>query len=196
MFEGGDSAIMVGEHPCLNATPCVHSTTILPFECKFSPVLCQRVLQYFLLNLEKGTTHILYCLDDFCIIGLDRAEVRRVTQEWVVILTKAGFVVSPKLVLEPTHELRWLGKLLVLDGHLGIFNLDGALESGWARWLKFSVAPCTRKRVEIVLESYHGWLSHRLSFHPFLHVRMHTHYGVQGTPRMPLCPGFVALPPY
>ena len=35
----------------------------------------------FLLNLEKGTTLVLHYLDDFCIIGANEEEVRRVTEE-------------------------------------------------------------------------------------------------------------------
>ena len=50
----------------------------VPFGWKCSLVLCQRVWQHFKLNLGKDTTLILHYLDDFCIIGLDRAEVRRV----------------------------------------------------------------------------------------------------------------------
>ena len=43
--------------------------------------LCQRIWQHFLLNLEKGTTLVLHYLDDFCIIGANEEEVRRVTEE-------------------------------------------------------------------------------------------------------------------
>lgn len=52
-------------------------------------------------------------------------------EEWVNILIKEGFEVSPKLVLEPFHELRWLGKLLSFDEQLGIFNLNGAWKAPW-----------------------------------------------------------------
>ena len=75
------------------------------FGWKFSPVSCQRILQHFLLHLEKGTTLILHYLDDFCFIGANEEEVRRVTKEWVCMLREQGFVLSPKSVLEPAKEI-------------------------------------------------------------------------------------------
>ena len=63
-------------------------------------------------------------------------------------MAKEGFVVSPKSVLEPTPS--YVGE--------GIFNLDGVLESALARWLNFSVAPCTRKRVRSMIGKL-SWLA-------------------------------------
>ena len=70
-------------------------------------LLAQLKKKHYSCSRQTSLSFILQHLDDFCIIGLDRAEVRRVTKEWMEILTKEGFVVSPKLVLEPTNELRW-----------------------------------------------------------------------------------------
>ena len=41
----------------------------LPFGWKYSPVLCQRVLQYFIRGLQAGQTLILHYLDDFMVLG-------------------------------------------------------------------------------------------------------------------------------
>lgn len=71
----------------------------VPFGWKFCPMLCQRVLRHFLLTLDKGTTLILHYLDDFCIIGANKGEVRTVTNDWVCLWHGHGFVVSPKSVL-------------------------------------------------------------------------------------------------
>mmetsp|Transcript_112384 Transcript_112384/g.195192 ORF Transcript_112384/g.195192 Transcript_112384/m.195192 type:complete len:527 (+) Transcript_112384:257-1837(+) len=130
----------------------------VPFGWKFSPVLCQRVLQHFLVNLKKGETLILHYLDDFCIIGGNKDEVRRVTNDWVCLLREHGFVVSPKSILEPAKRIKWLGKKLCLEGEGCILNLDGALESALAKWLRFSVTPCTRKKVRSMVGKL-SWLA-------------------------------------
>ena len=130
----------------------------VPFGWKFSPVLCQRVLQHFFLNLKKGGTLILHYLDEFSIIGANQNEVRRVTNDWVCMFRDHGFVVSPKSMLEPTKEIKWLGNRLCLEGEGCILNLNGALESASAKWLRFLVATCTRKKVRSMIGKL-SWLA-------------------------------------
>ena len=77
----------------------------LPFGCKYSLVLCQRVLEYFMLQARLQGPHtgviILHYSDDFMVVGGNKEKVRQVTAHWVEALTEAVFLVSPKSKLEP-----------------------------------------------------------------------------------------------
>ena len=119
----------------------------LPFGWKYSPVLCQRILQFFLKDLKKGQTLVLHYLDDFMVLGHDRARVTEVTSQMIFFLVDKGCLISPKSVLEPVQSLHWLGKHFdLVSGR--ITNTGGALEVAVAKWLVLSVGHCTRKRVQ------------------------------------------------
>ena len=48
----------------------------LLFGWKFNPVLCQRVLGFFLGGLRKGGVVVFHYLDDFMFFGRSKREVR------------------------------------------------------------------------------------------------------------------------
>ena len=131
----------------------------IPFDSKFSLILCRWVLPHVRLNVDKGGT----LLDDFCVLGVNCNDLPRMSKFWVKVLQSEGFVVSPNSVLEPTKEIKWFGKLLVSAERMGIYNLDGALESALAKWLKFGVAPCTRKWVRSMISRL-SWLAQASPF--------------------------------
>jgi hypothetical protein len=120
-----------------------YSLLRLPFGWKASPVLCQRILEYFLLGLDVGEVLVLLYIDDFMVVGLDKDRVRGVTMNWVQVLESKGFKVSPKSILEPTGLLKFLGKKVDLVGG-GLLNLEGGLQQGLVRWLGLAVGKCTR----------------------------------------------------
>ena len=77
----------------------------LPFGWKYSPVLCQRILQYFIKGLKVGQTMISHYLDDFMVLGKDKALVSEVTKSLVNLLEEKGCLISPKSVLSPVQRL-------------------------------------------------------------------------------------------
>ena len=129
----------------------------LPFGWKYSPVLCQRVLQFFIKDLKIGQVVVLHYLDDFMVLGKDFAKVSEVTDALVATLIDKGFLISPKSTLIPTQDLAWLGKQFDLL-HGRITNSDGALAIGVAKWLKLATGHCTRKRVQRVVGKFR-WLA-------------------------------------
>ena len=82
----------------------------MPFGWKFSPLLCQLALQKVIAGLVPPHTIIFHYLDDFLLMGGYPAELREVTRRVVDALKAAGFLVSPKSVLEPTTRILFLGK--------------------------------------------------------------------------------------
>ena len=129
----------------------------LPFGWKYSPILCQRILQFFLSDLKPGQILILHYLDDFMVLGVDRGQVQLVTVSVVEMLEDKGFLVSPKSKLEPTQELTWLGKSFdLVKGHVG--NTDGGMLVGLAKWLILATGYCTRKRIQSAVGKFR-WLA-------------------------------------
>ena len=82
----------------------------MPFGWKFSPLLCQLALQKVIAGIFPPHVIIFHYLDDFLLLGGCPAELREVTGRVVAALKAAGFLVSPKSVLEPTTHVLFLGK--------------------------------------------------------------------------------------
>ena len=134
----------------------------LPFGWKYSPVLCQRVLQYFIKGLKKGQTLILHYLDDFMVLGKDKALVSEVTESLVILLEGKGCLISPKSMLKPVQRLAWLGKQF--DFVTGsISNSGGAMAVAVAKWLVLATGICTRKRVQSAIGKMR-WLARPHAF--------------------------------
>ena len=82
----------------------------MPFGWKFSPLLCQLALQKVIEGIVPPPMIIFHYLDDFLLMGGCPAELKEVTRWVVEALKAAGFLVSPKSVLEPTTRILFLGK--------------------------------------------------------------------------------------
>ena len=119
----------------------------LPFGWKYFPVLCQRLLPFFIKDLKAGQTFILHYLDDFMVLSFDKALVAEVTASLVKLLVDKGFLISPKSVLAPVRSLAWLGKQCDLVSG-SISNLGGAMAVAVAKRLVLAPGLCTRKRVQ------------------------------------------------
>ena len=88
----------------------------LPFGWKYSPLLCQRVLEGLMADAGLSGVLVLIYLDDVLVVGRGRVRVREQTAKAAEALRRAGAVVSPKSTLEPVHRLEWLGKDIDLKG--------------------------------------------------------------------------------
>ena len=88
----------------------------LPFGGRYSPVLCQRVLQFFTKDLKKGPTLILRYLDEFMVLRHDKALLAEVTNYLVKLLVDKGCLISPKLVSDPVRKHVWGNNLILLRG--------------------------------------------------------------------------------
>ena len=80
------------------------------FGWKFSLMLCQLALQKPIKGIVPPPMILFHYLDDFLLMGGCLAELKEVTR-WVVdALKAAGFLVSPKSVLQPTTRVFFLEK--------------------------------------------------------------------------------------
>ena len=122
----------------------------LPFGCKYSPLLCQKLV-YSVVRLSLWWLPILFFvyLDDILIVGttrFDHKAVRRARQR----LQRVGFVISPKSVTEPTRDLDFIGK--VFDLKRGTLENRPGMRRGLVRlWLLLVLGLLNRKGMERLL---------------------------------------------
>ena len=83
----------------------------LPFEWKYSPVLCQKLVSALVRRVlrdqrARGVTY----LDDVLVSAVGRNRVRVAARRVSRVFGKAGLVISPKSVVEPVRTLDFIGK--------------------------------------------------------------------------------------
>ena len=106
-----------------------------PFGWKYSPILCQKVLERLVEEIGLVGVLVLIYIEDVLIVGWGKARVHEHAMRAVQALCAAGRVISPKSTLEPVTHLVWLGK----DVHLG----RGSLQTGEPQHLPDPLeAPC------------------------------------------------------
>ena len=86
--------------------------TRLPFGWKFSPSICQRLVDRLVRSALRGRTLSWTYLDD--VLGADapKKKLKRAMRAVAWKLRRAGFIISPKSVLKPQRELDFVGKQL------------------------------------------------------------------------------------
>ena len=157
----------------------------LPFGWKFSPVICQKCLAFFLSGLELGQVILLHYLDDLLFLGRDGVVVGKVARRARSLLVAAGFIISDKSVLEPTQHIPWLGKEFNLVEGV-ISNSEGSLAMAVAKWLVLGTGMCTIKLLRSTLGKLRWLGMPHMLMSPFLAgVYAHTLWGptyLQATP--------------
>ena len=119
----------------------VLSFRCLPFGWKYSPILCQKVLDRWLEEIGLVGVLVLIYIDDVLIVGRGKGRVRGQAMRAV------GRVISPKSTLEPVTCLVWLGK--DVDLSRGSLRTAGnAWAALLAHWLRLSVGVCSVRRLQ------------------------------------------------
>ena len=80
----------------------------------------------------------MHYLDDFLLVFTDREVLREAGRTAVRALVEAGFLISPKSVLDPVPVASFLGKQLDLQTRQ-IRSHEQALLQLWAGWLRLAV---------------------------------------------------------
>ena len=124
----------------------VLSFRYLPFGWKYSPTLCQKVLERLVEEIGMVGVLVLIYIDDVHIVGRGKGHVRGQAMRAVHALRAAGGVISPKSTLEPVTRLVWLGKDVDLGGG-SLRTAGNAWEALLAHWLRLSVGMCSVRRL-------------------------------------------------
>ena len=83
----------------------------LPFGWKYSPVICQRLVQGIVSSALRGysaTWHVY--LDDVLITARSQRVAAKAIQAAAQALRAAGYIISPKSEMEPTTDITFIGK--------------------------------------------------------------------------------------
>ena len=111
----------------------------MPFGWKSSPLLCQLALQKVIEGMAPPHMIIFHYLDDFLLMGGCLVELKEVSRRVVEALRAAGFLVSPKSVLEPPTRILFLGKHI--DPQMRrIWSHPRAFLQMFAQWLRLATA--------------------------------------------------------
>ena len=113
-----------------------------PFGWKYSPILCQKVLERLVEEIGLVGVLVLIYIDDVLIMGRGRARVREQAMRAVQAFRAAREVISPKSTMERVTRLVLLGKDVDLGG--GSMRTAGnAWDALVAHWLRLSLAICS-----------------------------------------------------
>ena len=125
---------------------------VLSFGCwrfgwKYSPMLCQKVLERLVEEIGLVGVLVLIYINDVLIVGRGKARAREQALRAVEALRAAGGVISPKSTLEPVARLVWLGKDVDLGGG-SLRTAGNAWEALLAHWLELSVGVYSMRRLQ------------------------------------------------
>ena len=114
--------------------------TRLPFGWAFSPVVCQKLVSGIVSGvLARLQTEGFVHLDDILLVAT-KSKVRRGARCVARKLRKAGFLMSPKSVYEPTQKLDFIGKWFdTEEGKMG--NRQGVLVGILGLWVLVVIGP-------------------------------------------------------
>ena len=107
----------------------------LPFGWKYSPVLCQRLVSASVRRAvqdlrARGVTY----LDDVLVSAVGRCRLRVAARRVSRVLGQAGFLISPKSVIEPVRALDFIGKQFSAPA-MTVENKPGIIGGVVALWL-------------------------------------------------------------
>ena len=138
--------------PAPGAPPVALSRLL--FGWKYSPYLCQTSLARILRGVLPPEILLVHYLDDVLLVFTDREVLREAGRSAVRALIEAGFLISPKSVLDPVPVASFLGKELDLAARQ-IKSHEQALLQLWVGWLRLAVGKGNEQR----LQSFQGLLN-------------------------------------
>ena len=114
--------------------------TRLPFGWSFSPVVCQKLV----LGIVRGVLARLqtdgFVYFDVILLVARRSTVQRGARCVAQKLRRAGFLINPKFVCEPTQRLDFIGKWFATEkGNVG--NRQGLLVGILGLWALVVIGP-------------------------------------------------------
>ena len=158
----------------------------LPFGWKYSPLLCQKLV-YNVVRTSVWWLLVLFFVykDDILIVGTRRF-VRKAVHRARHRLQRVGFVISPKSVTEPSHNLNFVGKVFDLIG--GTLENSPRMRRGLVRlWLLLVSGWLNRKGMERLLGRLEWALRPSAGLSPFLAGAYCWKHGGVVKPRVPCC---------
>ena len=146
-----------------------YAFSCLPFGWRSSPGICQYVLAFVTSSVDTCGVIVMHYLDDFLVVGYGKARAGSVAQRQCDALRRARDVISTKSVLEPVHEIQWLGKWLVLSGDgAGVFPKGQGGGCLLGLWIRVALLPLICKHARRILGRFIWSLRLTVGFAPLL----------------------------
>jgi hypothetical protein len=100
--------------------------------------------------VPSDTVVVIQYLDDILFVSQDRPRLASVPQSSTDALTKVGFIISVKSILEPTQLVSWMGKNLTLQ-FARIAPSAQSIADVVTRWARLALKPYHRKKLQHLL---------------------------------------------
>lgn len=135
------------------------SFTSPPFGWNLSPIIAQKSLEFLLSSsLENSHFSLLYrsefwyfvYYDDVFLLATTFSLCNDITQFFVSVLQQNSLIISKKSCLNPSQQIKWLGKLFLLNKRQ-ITNTHHTLLCTISRSVLASLIPVFDKRIDVIL---------------------------------------------
>ena len=115
----------------------------VPFGWHQAPGLVQHLIATVIAHVDPGSVVVVQYLDDIVVVGRQKPEVQRVTDDVRAALRDARFLIGAKSILTPAAEVTWMGK--TVNAQVGkIQPTPVAVADCVVRWIRMAVAQVTR----------------------------------------------------
>jgi hypothetical protein len=159
---------------CIRVGTPLHTYALLclPFGWTHAPGIAQRVVHRHLSPVPRPLSlsphsHIAQYLDDMSFFGSSPQTLRPLVHASVQSLRSAGFLISPKSILEPQPSTTFIGKHI--SPALGtIANLPAYYAGVILQWLSLATGPYTRRKASRLLGKLIWLAQPRRRILPFL----------------------------
>ena len=88
-----------------------------PFGWHQAPGLVQHLIATVIAQVDPGGVVVVKYLDDILVVGRQKLEVHRVTDDVTAALRDARFLIGAESILTPVAEVTWMGKMV--NAHVG-----------------------------------------------------------------------------
>lgn len=140
---------------CIRIGTARHTYTLLclPFGWTHAPAIAQRVVQRclpVLAPLASSSSHTIQYLDDIAFLGPSQLTLHTTVQATECSLRSAGFLISPKSLLDPQPSTTFIGKHI--DASLGTISALPAYYAGVVlQWLSLAAGPYSSRKASRLL---------------------------------------------
>ena len=105
---------------------------------KYCPYFCKTALARVLQGVPPLGVLVVHHLDNFLLVYTEEGVLKEAGRAAVRVLVEAGFLISPKSVLDPVQLVSFLGKALNLASQTVACHTQALLQL-WVGWMRLAL---------------------------------------------------------